>query len=82
MKKSTLALAVAVAAIAQQVNAAGFIDDSKVTLGLRNFYINTDNRYRTRYDSSSSPNCEPSSFINTDFLPFAKVVLEGSITSK
>jgi len=44
MKKSTLALAVAVAAIAQQVNAAGFIDDSKVTLGLRNFYINTDNR--------------------------------------
>ncbi|WP_426135959.1 OprD family porin [Pseudomonas sp. PWP3-1b2] len=44
MKKSTLALAVAVAAIAQQANSAGFIDDSKVTLGLRNFYINTDNR--------------------------------------
>ncbi|KAF1006600.1 MAG: hypothetical protein GAK32_02438 [Pseudomonas fluorescens] len=44
MKKSTLALAVAVAAIAQQASAAGFIEDSKVTLGLRNFYINTDNR--------------------------------------
>ncbi|NWC93467.1 MULTISPECIES: OprD family porin [unclassified Pseudomonas] len=44
MKKSTLALAVALGAIAQQAGAAGFIDDSKITLGLRNFYINTDNR--------------------------------------
>jgi len=44
MKKSTLALAVAVGAIAQQAGAAGFIEDSKATLGLRNFYINTDNR--------------------------------------
>ncbi|TFF07416.1 OprD family porin [Pseudomonas sp. BCA14] len=44
MKKSTLALAVAVAAIAQQAHSAGFIEDSKATLGLRNFYINTDNR--------------------------------------
>lgn len=44
MKKSTLALAVALGAIAQQAGAAGFIEDSKVTLGLRNFYINTDNR--------------------------------------
>ncbi|MCM2376432.1 OprD family porin [Pseudomonas marginalis] len=44
MKKSTLALAVALGAIAQQAGAAGFIEDSKVTLGLRNFYINNDNR--------------------------------------
>jgi len=44
MNKSTLALAVAVGAIAQQAGAAGFIEDSKATLGLRNFYINTDNR--------------------------------------
>ncbi|MGF6093511.1 OprD family porin [Pseudomonas sp. 18175] len=44
MKKSTLALAVALGAIAQQAGAAGFIEDSKATLGLRNFYINTDNR--------------------------------------
>ena len=52
MKKSTLALAVAVAvaAIAQQAHSAGFIEDSKATLGLRNFYINTDNR-----DGASSP---------------------------
>jgi len=47
MKKSTLALAVAVGAIAQQAGAAGFIEDSKATLGLRNFYINTDNRSGT-----------------------------------
>jgi len=44
MKKSTLALSVALGAIAQHAGAAGFIEDSKATLGLRNFYINTDNR--------------------------------------
>ncbi|SKA95473.1 outer membrane porin, OprD family [Pseudomonas extremaustralis] len=44
MKKSNLALAVALGAIAQHAGAAGFIEDSKATLGLRNFYINTDNR--------------------------------------
>jgi len=44
MKKSTLALAVAVGVLAQHAGAAGFIEDSKATLGLRNFYINTDNR--------------------------------------
>ena len=44
MNKSTLALAVAVGVLAQQASAAGFIEDSKAILGLRNFYINTDNR--------------------------------------
>jgi hypothetical protein len=44
MNKSALALAVAATALAQQANAAGFIEDTKATLGLRNFYINTDNR--------------------------------------
>ncbi len=44
MNKSTLAVAVAVGVLAQQAGAAGFIEDSKATLGLRNFYINTDNR--------------------------------------
>ncbi|WP_437879543.1 OprD family porin [Pseudomonas sp. LRF_L74] len=45
MKKSTLALAIAVGAVAQQSGAAGFIEDSKATLGLRNFYydLNTKN---------------------------------------
>ena len=44
MNKSTLAVAVAVGLLAQQAGAAGFIEDSKATLKLRNFYINNDNR--------------------------------------
>lgn len=44
MHKSTLALAVAVGVAATQAGAAGFIEDSKATLKLRNFYINNDNR--------------------------------------
>ncbi|MHC8290071.1 OprD family porin [Pseudomonas sp. XS1P51] len=47
MNKSTLALAMAVGVLAQQAGAAGFIEDSKATLGLRNFYINSDNRNGT-----------------------------------
>ena len=54
MKKSTLALAVTLGAIAQQAGAAGFIEDSKATLGLRNFYINTDNRDGHRGTSNSA----------------------------
>ena len=44
MKYSVLALAVTAAMLAQQVNASGFIDDSKANLRLRNLYINQDNR--------------------------------------
>ncbi|MEG7359719.1 OprD family porin [Pseudomonas citronellolis] len=44
MKRSTLALAIAAGILAQQASAGGFIEDSKASLGLRNFYINTDNR--------------------------------------
>lgn len=44
MKKSTLALAITLSAIAHQATAAGFIEDSKATLNLRNFYFNNDNR--------------------------------------
>jgi hypothetical protein len=44
MNKSTLALAITLAAIANQASAAGFIEDSKATLNLRNFYFNADNR--------------------------------------
>ncbi|MGY2296169.1 OprD family porin [Pseudomonas yamanorum] len=58
MKKSTLALAVTLGAIAQQAGAAGFIEDSKATLGLRNFYINTDNRDGAPTASSRSKNAE------------------------
>ncbi|MDQ0651841.1 OprD family porin [Pseudomonas cedrina] len=58
MNKSTLALAVALGAIAQQAGAAGFIEDSKATLGLRNFYINTDNRNGADTGTSHSKNAE------------------------
>ncbi len=44
MYKSSLALAVAVGVLASQAHADGFLDDSKATLKLRNYYINTDNR--------------------------------------
>jgi len=44
MYKSSLALAVAVGVFAAHAGAEGFIDDSKATLKLRNYYINTDNR--------------------------------------
>jgi hypothetical protein len=44
MNKSSLALAITLGVIAQQASAAGFIEDSKATIGLRNFYINQDTR--------------------------------------
>ncbi|MCW2290265.1 hypothetical protein M2262_000315 [Pseudomonas sp. BIGb0408] len=45
MKKSTLALAVTLATLAQQASAAGFVEDSTAKLDLRNFYydLNTKN---------------------------------------
>ncbi|MFZ3206932.1 MAG: OprD family porin [Pseudomonas sp.] len=45
MNKSTLALAVTLGVLAQQAGATGFIEDSKASLGLRNFYINADQRH-------------------------------------
>ena len=44
MKPLSLPLAIALGILAQQAGAAGFVDDSKATLGLRNFYINQDTR--------------------------------------
>lgn len=44
MNKSSLALAITLAAVASQASAAGFIEDSKASVGLRNFYINQDTR--------------------------------------
>ena len=42
MKRTTASLTLAL--VAQQASAAGFIEDSKATIGLRNFYINQDTR--------------------------------------
>ena len=48
MGKKPLALAVASACLSlyafSSAQAAGFVEDSKATLSMRNFYINTDNR--------------------------------------
>ncbi|KAF1071322.1 MAG: hypothetical protein GAK45_00544 [Pseudomonas citronellolis] len=51
--RSGLALAVATTALgaSQLAVAGGFIEDSKATLTLRNFYINADNR-----NGTSAPN--------------------------
>ena len=50
MKNSTLGAAIACAALGFLVpaaQAAGFLEDSKASLTLRNFYINSDNRNGT-----------------------------------
>jgi hypothetical protein len=51
MKKSTLALAIVAGIVGlpsvQQASAKGFIEDSKASLTLRNFYFNQDNRSGT-----------------------------------
>lgn len=44
MKKSTLAMAVAVGVLAQQAGAAGFIEDSKASVSSRTMYFDNDNR--------------------------------------
>jgi hypothetical protein len=44
MYKSSLALAVALGVIAQQAGAAGFIEDSKLSVSSRTMYFNNDNR--------------------------------------
>ena len=44
MNKSSLALAVALGAFAQQAAAAGFIEDSKLSLSSRTMYFDNDNR--------------------------------------
>jgi len=44
MYKSSLALAVALGVLAQQAGAAGFVEDSKLSLSSRTMYFNNDNR--------------------------------------
>lgn len=44
MKKSTLAVTVTVAALAQQAGAAGFLEDSKASVSSRTLYFNNDLR--------------------------------------
>jgi hypothetical protein len=48
MRKSSLALAIAVGVLAQQAGAAGFLDDSKASISSRTAYFNNDNRETNR----------------------------------
>lgn len=52
MKKSSLALAVTLGVLAQQASAAGFVEDSSATLGLRNFYYDNNVRNATNAPSA------------------------------
>ena len=44
MNKSSLALAISLAAVTNQASAAGFIDDSKASIALRNFYYDRNDK--------------------------------------
>jgi len=52
MKKSTMALAVTLAALGQQAGAAGFIEDSTAKLDLRNFYYDLNARNGATNDAN------------------------------
>ncbi len=54
MKKSTLALAITLAALANQATAAGFIEDSKASLGLRNFYFDRNDKNTANSNNEAS----------------------------
>lgn len=75
MNKSTLAITVALGLLAQQASAAGFIEDSKATLKLRNFYINNDNR-----DSAAPKNSNYTAEWGQGFqLDFASGFTQGTV---
>ncbi|VVN95704.1 OprD family porin [Pseudomonas fluorescens] len=75
MNKSMLALAVAVGVLAQQAGAAGFVEDSKANLKLRNFYINNDNR-----DSNTPANANYQEEWGQGFqLDFASGFTQGTV---
>ena len=54
MYKSSLALAVALGVLAQQAGAAGFIEDSKLSLSSRTMYFNNDTRENGGLDQRES----------------------------
>ncbi|KPB33235.1 MULTISPECIES: OprD family porin [Pseudomonas] len=63
MKKSTLALAVTVAALAQQAGAAGFLEDSKASVSSRTLYFDNDQR-----EPGSANNRETATGLKFDYL--------------
>ncbi|MEG9622712.1 OprD family porin [Pseudomonas guariconensis] len=63
MYKSSLALAVALGVLAQQAGAAGFIEDSKLSVSSRTMYFNNDNR-----EPGGSDNRESGQGFKLDYL--------------
>ncbi|MDE1168336.1 MAG: OprD family porin [Pseudomonas sp.] len=63
MFKSKVALAVAVGVLAQQAGAAGFLEDSKVSVSSRTMYFNNDNR-----EHNSSNQNETAQGFKLDYL--------------
>ena len=69
MYKSTLALAVAVGVLAQQAGAAGFVEDSKLSLSSRTMYFNNDNReVHTPANNRGGDNREVGQGFKLDYL--------------
>lgn len=66
MRKSSLALAIAVGVLAQQAGAAGFLDDSKASISSRTFYFNNDNR--DALPGSKSDQRELGTILRADFI--------------
>lgn len=63
MYKSSLALAVALGVLAQQAGAAGFVEDSKLSVSSRTMYFNNDNR-----EPGGSDNRESGQGFKLDYL--------------
>lgn len=69
MNKSSLALAVAVGVLAQQAGAAGFVEDSKLSLSSRTMYFDNDNRYSPTPANNRGPdNREVGQGFKLDYL--------------
>lgn len=73
MNKSNLALAVTLAALASEATAAGFIEDSKASLTLRNLYFDRDAK------NTANNNAEVSEWGQGFILNFQSGFTEGTV---
>ncbi|WP_311971974.1 OprD family outer membrane porin [Pseudomonas baltica] len=66
MRKSSLALAIAVGALAQQASAAGFLEDSHASVSSRTFFFQNDNREAA--PGSNADQRELATILRADFI--------------
>ncbi|MGI4839799.1 MAG: OprD family outer membrane porin [Janthinobacterium lividum] len=66
MRKSSLALAIAVGALAQQASAAGFLEDSHASVSSRTFFFQNDNR--EALPGSGADQRELATILRADFI--------------